>query len=93
MAARVSIIAVRQAWADYVKIAGEVGFDTTGWNLQEGSAVQGVHYSGRTGTGDPVPGAMSNGFNSAFLGTTQGETFDALRHMIATLRAVAELRN
>lgn len=91
MAPRVSIKDVRVAWVAYCDAAKSVGFDTTGWNLQEGSAVQGVHYSGRTGDGSAVPGAIGYGLNSAYLGTTQGETYDTLRHMTAVLHAVKNL--
>jgi hypothetical protein len=91
MAPRVSIKDVRTAWKNYCDVAQAAGFDTTGWHLQEGSAVQGVHYSGRTGTGSAVPGAIGYGMNSAYLGTTQGETYDALRHLTAALQAVVDL--
>jgi hypothetical protein len=93
MAARVSILTVRQAWMDYVNAAASVGFDVNGWNFQEGSLTNGVHYSARMADGRPVPGAISEGMNTAFLGTTQGETYNALRHMIAVMRAVRDLNN
>lgn len=93
MGAGVSIKVVRTAWVDYVNAAKAVGFDVSGWNLQEGSQTNGVHYSARTGDGRPVPGAISQGFNAAFLGSTQREAYEALRHMIAVLSAVKSLHN
>jgi hypothetical protein len=89
---QITIKDVRAAWQIYCDVAKLVGFDPTGWQLQEGSSTTGVHFSGRTSTGNAVPGAIGYGFNSAYLGTTRRETYDALRVAASALRAVLDLR-
>lgn len=89
--AQVTVSNVRMAWANYCNMAEAAGFVTDAWHLQEGSSTMGVHYSGRTGDGGAVPGAIGMGFNSAYLGTTRREAYEALLHITAAMQAVVEL--
>lgn len=91
--AQVTVSNVRMAWVNYCNMAEAAGFVTDAWHMQEGSSTRGVQYSGRTGDGSAVPGAIGMGFNSAYLGSTRRETYDALLHITATMQAVVELHN
>jgi len=82
-----SISDVRNAYKLYTKLAKEAGFDTTGWNLVEGSKTAGVAYrSYRNGSG--TPGTQIAGY----LGSTKTEALEALRFINETLWSVLKLK-
>jgi hypothetical protein len=86
MSNRITVTNLRSMYAHYVKACEKAGFDTTGYQLVEGSKTYGRAYrSYKDGSG--TPGADINGY----LGTTVRETYEALDVAARTLWAVMDL--
>ena len=90
--ARTTRTDVRQVWANYLETCSAAGFDVSGWTLAMGSPNAGTLYTGRTAENKPVPGAWANGWEAAYLGSTAAETYAALQHAMAAVKAVTALR-
>lgn len=90
MTERYTVVDVRNAFDTFVELAGQLGFDTRFWSLEEGNSAyhrQYRHVRSGAYTGDP--------FTTEFrpeLGSNAREAWRTLSARIDTLRALRELR-